>query len=153
MSSDEIHPTRSVPLSSRPACVTHQLDSVDWNQPTVGLINEIFVSASHQTGLYPRSMTWRSIIAGGYRRGRSGTSRGLSPAWLCCSWIHLLQCGLDQPSWKWTQIWVHVRMPDYSLKWTTGSSAIQEWQWCSSLNWRWPSWSWGHCGLMSTIDI
>ena len=49
-------------------------------------------------------------------KGRSGTSRGSSPAGLCWSSTHFVQYGLDEPSWSWTQIWVQARMPDYSLK-------------------------------------
>ena len=30
-------------------------------------------------------------------RGRSGTSRGLNPADLCCSSVHLVQCEPDEP--------------------------------------------------------
>ena len=62
-------------------------------------------------------------------------SRGLNPTGLCGSSTHLVQCGSDEPSWTRNQIWVQARMPDYSLNWTTGSSAIQRWQrWkrCSS---------------------
>ena len=39
-----------------------------------------------------------------------------------------MQCGPDEPSWTWTQIWVKARMPDYSLNWTATSSAIQGWK-------------------------
>ena len=39
--------------------------------------------------------------------------------------IDPLQCGSAEPSWTRTQIWVQVRMPDYSLNWTARSSAIQ----------------------------
>ena len=53
------------------------------------------------------------------------TSRGLSPAWLCWSSTHLVQCGANETYWTWTQVWVQARMPEYSLNWTTGSSAIQ----------------------------
>ena len=27
-----------------------------------------------------------------------------------------MQCGPDEPSWTWTQIWVQVRKPDYRFK-------------------------------------
>ena len=105
---------------------------------------QIFVSVSHQTELTTRSMKRRSILVGVYGRGRSGTSRCSSPAGLCYSLPHLVQCGSDEPSWNWTQIWVQTRMPDYSLNWTTGSSAIQGWwkcQWCSFSIWS--RWSFG----------
>ena len=55
---------------------------------------------------------------------RSGTCRSSSPAGLCWSSSHLVQCGPDEPSWTWTQIWLQTRMPDYSLNWTARSSAI-----------------------------
>ena len=86
----------------------------------------IFVSATHQTGLGTRSLTRRSIMMRIYRRWRSGTSRGSSPAGLCWSSAHFVQCGPDEPSWTWTQIWDQVRIPNYSLNWTARSSAIQE---------------------------
>ena len=73
---------------------------------------------------------------------RSGTSRGLNSAGLCSSSAHLVQCGSDEPSWTWTQIWVQVPMPKYSLNSTARSSAIQGWQrcqWCSLPAWRWPN--------------
>ena len=97
-------------------------------------------------------MTRRSIIVGVLGKGWSGTSRGLSLAGQCWSSDHLVQCGPDEPSWSWTQIWVQARMPDYSLNWTS-SSAIQGGQRCqcclSPTRW-WPSRSWGlsyifHC--------
>ena len=34
-------------------------------------------------------------------------------------------CGPDEPSGTWTQIWVQACTPDFSLNWTTRSSAIQ----------------------------
>ena len=66
-------------------------------------------------------------------------SRSLSPAGLCWTLIsamwaaagqswsstHLVQCELDEPNWTWTQTWVWAWMPDYSLNWIKGSSAIQ----------------------------
>ena len=54
-----------------------------------------------------------------------------------------MQCGPDEPSWSWTQIWVQACMSDYCLNWTARSSAIQRWQRCQcccSLTRRWPSW-------------
>ena len=57
-------------------------------------------------------------------------NRGSNPAGLCWLSTPLVQCGLDEPSWTWTQIWVQARLPGYSLNWTTGSSAIQGWQRC-----------------------
>ena len=61
--------------------------------------------------------------------GRLGTSRGSNLARLCWLSARLLQCGPDEPSWTWTQICVQARMPDYSLNWTTRSSAILAGQW------------------------
>ena len=58
-------------------------------------------------------------------RFRNDTSRGSNPAGLCWSSTHLVQCGPDEPSRTWTLIRVQARMPEYSLNWTTGSSAIQ----------------------------
>ena len=49
------------------------------------------------------------------RQQRSSTSRGSGPAGLCWSLAHFVQCGSDDPSWSWTQIWVQAHMPDYSL--------------------------------------
>ena len=69
-------------------------------------------------------------------------SRGSSPAWLCWSSTHLVQCRPDEPIWTWTQICVKACMPDYSLNWTARSSAIQGWQkcqCCSLSTRRWPS--------------
>ena len=43
---------------------------------------QIFVTASHQTGLDTKSMTRRTILVGVYGRGRSGTNRSWSPAGL-----------------------------------------------------------------------
>ena len=85
----------------------------------------IFVSASHQTGFDIRSMTQRSIIVGVYKRGRSDTSWGWSPAELCCSLAHLVLCGLDEPCWTWTQIWVQARMPDSKVQCYTRVSVMQ----------------------------
>ena len=89
------------------------------------LTSLIFVSDSHQTELDTRSMTQRSIIVGGLERGRSGTSQDSTPAGLCWSSTHLVQCGPDEPSWTWTQ----ARMPDYSLNWTARSSGINRTDW------------------------
>ena len=110
----------------------------------------IFVSASHQSGLDTRSITRRSDYSGDLGRGRSGMSRGSSPAGLCWLSAHLVQCGPDEPCWTWTQIWVQVHMPDYCLNWTARSSVIQKWQrcqCCSSPTRRWPSRSQGAFGL------
>ena len=46
-------------------------------------------------------------------------------------------------------------MPNYTLNWTTGSSAIQGWQrchWCSSSTRKWPSRSWGPFGIKSAME-
>ena len=82
-------------------------------------------------------------------------SRGSSPAWLCWSKAHLVQCEPDEPSWIWTQIWVQARMPGYSLNWKVRSSDIQRWQrcrWCSSPTRRWPSRNPGPFGLKSAME-
>ena len=79
---------------------------------TQRLIKLIFVSASHQTVIDSRSMTRWSIIV---------RVNGGSPAALCWSLTHLVQCGPDEPGLIWTQIRVQLRMPDYSSNWTTGS--------------------------------
>ena len=82
-------------------------------------------------------------------------SRGSSPTGLCWSSSHLVQCGPDEPSWTWTQIWVQAHMPDCSLNWTMGSSAIQGWrscQCCSSPTRRWPSRIQGPFGLKSAME-
>ena len=84
-------------------------------------------------------------------RGRLGTSRSLSPAWLCWSSAHFLQYGPDEPCWTWTQIYVQTCMPDYRLN-RTRSSALQRCQWCSSPTRRWPSRSWGPFGLKYAIE-
>ena len=57
----------------------------------------------------------------GWGEGKVGQEPRLE---LCWSSINLVQCGPDEPSWTWTQIWVQAHMPDYSLNWTMGSSAI-----------------------------
>ena len=111
-----------------------------------GWSSSTFVSASHQTGLDMRSMTWRLIIVGLMGKGRSGSSLSLCPAGLCWTLAHLVQCGSDEGSRTWTQIWVQARMPDYSLNWT------QRCQWCSSPIWRWLSRSQGPFGLNSTME-
>ena len=77
-------------------------------------------------------MTRRSIIV--VIRGSSGTS----PARLCWSSAHLVQCEPDKPSCSWTQIWVQARMPNYRLNWTARSTATQRWQRCQC--WSLPSW-------------
>ena len=48
-----------------------------------------------------------------------------SPAGLCWSSAHLVQCKLDEPCWMWTQTCVLSRMHDYNLSWAKRSSAIQ----------------------------
>ena len=81
---------------------------------------------------------------------------GTSPAGLCWSSTYLVQCGPDEPSWSWTQIWVQACIPAYSLNWTARSSAIegeQRCQCCSSSTQRWPSWNQGPFSLESTIDF
>ena len=74
------------------------------NMSNSWIICSLFVSVSHQSGLDTRSMTWRLIIVGIEGRGRLGMSRDPSPAGLCWSSAHLVQCGPDEPSWTWTQI-------------------------------------------------
>ena len=63
-------------------------------------------------------MTRRLVYSGDYGKGRSGTSRGLSPAGLCWSSAHLVQYVPNEPSWAWTQIWAPGTMPDHGLNWT-----------------------------------
>ena len=119
-------------------------------------IYKVFITASLQTGLDTRSMTWGSIIVGIKGRGRSGTSQGSSLAGLCWSSAHLVQCAPDEPSWSWTQISVQACMPDYSLNWTVRSSTIQggkRCQYCSSFTWRWLSRSQRPFGLESAIGF
>ena len=58
----------------------------------------IFVAASHQTRLDTRSKARRPIKVGIKGRGRSGRSRDSSPACLCCSSAHLVQCEPDEAS-------------------------------------------------------
>ena len=58
----------------------------------------IFACASHQTRLDTRSKPRRPIKVGIKGRGKSGTSRDLNPAGLCCSSAHLMQCEPDEPS-------------------------------------------------------
>ena len=50
-----------------------------------------------------------------------GLKWGSNPAGLCWLSTRLVQCGPDEPSWSWTQIWVQARMPAYSLNWTARS--------------------------------
>ena len=62
----------------------------------------------------------------------------------------------DEPKWTWTQIWIQVRMPDYSLNGTIRSSAIQggkRCQCCNSPTRRGPSRSRGLFGLESAIGF
>ena len=88
-------------------------------------------------------------------RGSLDPSRNSSAAGLCWSSAHLVQCGLDEFSWSWTQIRVQARMTDYSLNWTARSSAIRGWQrcqCCSSPTRRWASRSRGPFGLKSAME-
>ena len=87
----------------------------------------LFVSASHQTALDTRS-----------NDPKVGHEPTLESCWTMLL-IGLLQCGFDEPSWIWTQIWVRAHMPDYSLNWTARSSAIQRCLWYSSPKRRWLS--------------
>ena len=66
-----------------------------------------------------------------------------------------VQCGPDEPSWTWIQIWIQARIPDYSLNWTARSSGIQGWQRCQSCSLptrRWTSRSWRPFGLKSAKE-
>ena len=110
----------------------------------------------------PPDRTWHKVndpkvdYSGDLGEGMSGMSQGSSPAWLCCSSAHLVQCKPDEPSWTWTQIWIQARLPDYSLNWTARSSAIQgrqRYQWCNSPTWRWPSQSRGPFDLKSAMEF
>ena len=79
----------------------------------------------------PPDRTWHKVndpkvdYSGGWGKRRSGTNPGSSPAGLCWSSAHLMKWEPDELCWTWTQIWVRVRMPDYSLNLTRKSSAIQ----------------------------
>ena len=105
------------------------------------------------TGLHTRSMTQKSIIVG--VRGGEGWAQVEARALLDYAGHRpTVQCGPDEPSWTWTQIWVQARMPDYSLNWTARSSAIQGWQWCqrcSSPTQMWLSWSQSPYSLKSVF--
>ena len=91
----------------------------------------------------------RVDYSGDLGEGTVGQKLRLEPCW---SSTHLEQCGPNEPSWSWTQIWVQARMPAYSLNWTARSSAIQGVE-CFSRGflhtWRWPSWSQEPFGLKS----
>ena len=113
----------------------------------------IFVSTSHQRGLDTRSNDPKVDYSADIGKGEAQvTSRCSSPAELCWSSAYLVQCGPDEPSWTWTQIWVQAWMPDYSLNWTARSSAIQGVKGRSSPTRRWTSRSWGPYGLKSAIE-
>ena len=77
-------------------------------------------------GQWPEGRLKVGIVEG---KGSLGMSRESNPAGLCQSSAHLVQCEPDEPSWTWTQTWVQAQMPDYSLNWTTRSSAILAGQW------------------------
>ena len=75
-------------------------------------------------------------------RGRTDPNRSSSTTGLGRSLVSFVQCGFNEPSWKWTPKWVLARMPIYSLNWTARSSAIQRWQRCQCYSLptrRWPS--------------
>ena len=68
---------------------------------------------------------------------------------------HLVQCGFDEPSWTWTEIWVQTRMPDYCLNWIARSSAIQGWkrcQWCCSPTRKCSTQNWRPFGLKFVME-
>ena len=88
----------------------------------------------------PPNRTWHKVndLKIDYSRdlgeGKVGNKPRLEPCWSMLVMAHLAQCGPNEPSWTWTQIWVQACMPDYSLNWTARSSAIQggqRCQWCS----------------------
>ena len=102
-------------------------------------------------------MTRRSIIVEIWR----GENRALAEARAMLDYAAhrpTVLCGLDEPSWTWTQIWVQACTSDYSLNWTARSSAMQGWKrclWCSSPSHWWPSRSGGGLsasGLPWSID-
>ena len=68
------------------------MDSYFWRGGSI-----VFATASHQKGLDTRSMTRKPIVPRIKKMGRSGKSQGSSPAGLCCSSTHLLQCGSNEP--------------------------------------------------------
>ena len=79
---------------------------------------------------FPPDTSWHKVndpkvdYSGNLGAGWSGMSRGSSPTGLCWSLANFVECGPNKPSWSWTQIWIQVRMPAYSLNWTARSSAI-----------------------------
>ena len=108
---------------------------------------------------FPPDRTWHKVndprvdYNGDLGEGKVEHEPSLDP---CCSSAHLVQCGLDEPSWTWAQIWVQIHMPDFSLNWTAKSSAIQGWQrclWCSSTTRRWPSWGRRPFGLKFAMEL
>ena len=110
------------------------------------ICTRVTVSISNDDNHYTTGTCRRSIIMGIYGRRMLGMSRGSSPAWLCWSSAQSVQCWPYGPRWTWIQTWVQSRMSEYSLNWTTRSSAIQgrqRSQSYSSPTRRWPSRTWG----------
>ena len=98
----------------------------------------------------------KADYSGDLEEAKVGHKPNSNPGKLCCSSTHLVQCGPDEPSWSWTQIWVQARTPAYSLNWTARSSAVQggqRCQYCCLSTRRGPSRSWGPFGLESAIDF
>ena len=93
-------------------------------------------------------MIWRSDYSEGWGRGRSGTSRGSSPAGLCWSLAHLVQCGPGEPKLDMdpnmdpgTDDWLLLKLDREVHCYTK-----------VSINRRWPSRSQGLFGFESAID-
>ena len=92
--------------------IEHWQSNGDTRQSTEKTLHEAAADSCHYL---PTDRSWNIIIVVFYGRGRSGTSRGLSPAGLCWSSSHFELCAPDEPSWTWTQTWVQAWMPDYRL--------------------------------------
>ena len=127
----------------------------------LGQINTIKPDYCTQSCYLSLPPTRRDLTQGQWPEGRLqwGLEEGkvrheskLEPSLTMLLICHLVRSGPDEPSWTWTQIWVQVCMPGYSLNWTARSTAIQRCQWCSSPTQRWSSWSQWPSGLRSAIE-
>ena len=131
-----------------------RLITLEWDLLRIVNKSMKFVSASHQTRVDTRSMTWRSIIVG-IKRGED-QARTVARALLDYAGHRPTeQYGPDEPSCTWTQIGVQTHMPEYTLTWTARSCDIQgskRCQWYSSNTLRRPSRRWGLFGLKSAME-